>query len=138
MPYQPLPKLVGQIHCKVSHCLELGDTAHLALNVLHQARDQLALPLALWAFELVCIVGRRAHVRVQSAQCDKRVVAEIALVGNAVECALCRIVGYDAGRPAFYAARGRNRGHYPECVRYRSYLLSRETVAGPRFNVKCD
>jgi hypothetical protein len=79
--------------------------------MLHQARNQLVLPLALWASELVRVMCRGADVRVQRIQGAESAMAEIALVGSAVECALCRIVRHHAGRPAFYATRDRNRRH---------------------------
>ena len=75
---------------------------------------------------------------VKSTQGAESAVAEIALVGNAIECALCRVVRHDGGHPAFYAARDRNRGHYLECMDRRGYLGSRELVTRPRFNVKSD
>jgi len=77
-------------------------------------------------------------MRVQSIQRAKCAVAKIALIVSAVECALCHIVGHDMGRPAFYAARDRNRRHYPECVYCRNYLFSQKFGARARFNVKCD
>jgi hypothetical protein len=105
LEFQSLQKLVNQVLRKVLHYLEPRNPTRFAFNMLHQARNQLVLPLALWALELIRVMRRRVDMGVQSAQGTESTVAEIAFVSSAVKCALCHIVRYDADRSAFYAAR---------------------------------
>jgi len=80
---------------KLLNLLEPRHSADLTLDVLDQPRDQFIVPVALGAFELVRVVGWGTEMAVERGEGPESAMAEVALVGCAVECSLACRVMYD-------------------------------------------